>query len=58
MPGQATGRGRVLYQLVRRELKLVRAHRTDGGAKHAEILVLAHQLAVGATGWAVPGSEA
>ena len=35
-----------LYQLLRRLLGLVRAHRTDAFSKEAEILVLRHQLAV------------
>jgi transposase len=35
-----------LYQLLRRVLGLVRAHRTDAFSKEAEILVLRHQLAV------------
>jgi hypothetical protein len=35
-----------VYQLLRRLLGLVRAHRTDAFSKEAEILVLRHQLAV------------
>ena len=35
-----------LYRLVRRVLEVVRVHWPDAAAKHAEILVLRHQLAV------------
>jgi hypothetical protein len=45
-PGCSTVALSFLYQLLRRLLGLVRAHRTDAFSKEAEILVLRHQLAV------------